>query len=143
MVSITLDKNLLCIDNIFNNNSRNSLNIICEVILDEGELLVMPVEIENHGDRIIVKLDGQMYVPDAAMLRERLLQLVEKGTHSVDVNMSRLDFIDSAGLGVLIGIHKRLIERGGHMTLTGLRGSVRELFTLTRLDKVFDIQNDQ
>jgi len=103
---------------------------------------MMPVEIENHGERILVKLDGQMYVPDAAMLRERLLQIVEKGTHSVDVNMSRLDFIDSAGLGVLIGIHKRLMERGGHMTLTGLRGSVKELFTLTRLDKVFDIQND-
>jgi anti-sigma B factor antagonist len=142
MVSITLDNNLRCIDNVFKNKVSYSLTIICEVILDEWELSMMPVEIENHGDRILVKLDGQMYVPDAAMLRERLLQLVEKGTHSVDVNMSRLDFIDSAGLGVLIGIHKRLMERGGHMTLTGLRGSVKELFTLTRLDKVFDIQND-
>ena len=102
----------------------------------------MPVEIENHGEHIMVQLNGQMYVPDAAMLRERLMQLVEKGVRNVDVNMSRLDFIDSAGLGVLIGIHKRLIEHGGRMTLSGLRGSVKELFALTRLDKVFDIKEE-
>ena len=103
----------------------------------------MPVDIENHGDNIVVQLDGQMYVPDAAMLRERLLQYVDKGIRNVDVNMSHLDFIDSAGLGVLIGIHKRLLERGGRMRLMGLRGSVKELFTLTRLDKVFEINYEQ
>lgn len=103
---------------------------------------MMPVEIENHGERIMVQLDGQMYVPDAAMLRERLLQFMDKGVHSVEVNMTHLDFIDSAGLGVLIGIHKRLLERGGRMTLLGLRGSVKELFSLTRLDKVFEIRDN-
>ncbi len=101
----------------------------------------MPVDIEKHGERIVVQLDGQMYVPDAAMLRERLLQYMDKGVQEVEVNMRQLDFIDSAGLGVLIGIHKRLLERGGHVTLRGLRGSVKELFTLTRLDKVFEIKD--
>lgn len=50
--------------------------------------------------------------PDAAMLRDRMLKYIENGVQIVNVNMSDLDFIDSTGLGVLIGIHKRLIERG-------------------------------
>jgi len=40
---------------------------------------------------------------------------------------------------VLISIHKRCLQKGGRMTVTGLRGMVEELFKLTRLDLVFDV----
>ncbi len=100
----------------------------------------MPVEIMNHGDLILVHLEGQFYVPDAELFKAKLHHFVEKGIQKVHVNMSKLDFIDCAGLGVFVSLHNQLNNRGGRLTLTGMRDHVRELFRITNLLNVLNIQ---
>ncbi|MFE8695884.1 STAS domain-containing protein [Cytobacillus sp. FJAT-53684] len=94
----------------------------------------------THPNQIKVVLEGDLYVEEATELRERLLQQIAKGVKNIDIVISGLNYIDSSGLGVLIAIQKRCIQKGGSVKIHGLRGNIKELFELTRLNKVFDIE---
>ncbi len=99
----------------------------------------MKVDICKNGSGAQVRLGGSMYVEDSASVREQLIGLIEDGMVHLTVDLSDLDYVDSSGLGVLISIHKRCLQKGGKMVITGLRGMVEELFKLTRLDLVFNV----
>lgn len=84
---------------------------------------------------------GSMYVENFAAIREQLIGLLEEGMIHLTVTLSGLDYVGSSELGVLISIHKRCLQKGGKMVVTGLRGMVEALFKRTRLDLVFNITN--
>ncbi len=100
----------------------------------------MELDITKNGDKAEVRFRGNMYVEDASSVREKLTDLLDDGVNLLVLNLSDLDYVDSSGLGVLISIHKRCIQKGGKMIVTGLRGMVDDLFKLTRLDLVFNIE---
>ena len=99
----------------------------------------MKIDISKSGNGARVNLSGSMYVEDSASVREKLIALLDEGVSNLTLELSGLDYIDSSGLGVLISTHKRCLQKGGKMTITGLRGMVEELFKLTRLDLVFNV----
>ena len=99
----------------------------------------MKVDISKSGAGARVRLGGSMYVEDSASVREQLIGLLEEGIIHLTIDLSGLEYVDSSGLGVLISIHKRCLQKGGKMVITGLRGMVEELFKLTRLDLVFNV----
>ena len=92
---------------------------------------------ENH---VQVDLSGSIYVDEAARIRESLIGYIEKGHKIFIIDLGGVDYIDSAGLGTLVAIHKRALQNGGSVIIKGLRGLVKDLFVLTRLDRVFEIQ---
>ena len=92
------------------------------------------------NDQVIVDLSGSIYVEDAAAIRFNLIEYIEKGHKRFVVNLADVDYIDSSGLGVLVAIQKRALQHGGGVVIKGLRGMVKELFELTRLTKVFEIE---
>lgn len=100
----------------------------------------MAFDIKADKNEVKVNLEGKIFVEDAAQLREKLLDLIGTGYRRFVINMSQATYIDSSGLGVLVAIHKRAIEHGGGVVIQGLQGAVRELFLMTRLNKVFDIE---
>ncbi len=87
-----------------------------------------------------VHVSGYMYVEDVAEFREEVISKMGEDVTELDMYMENLQFIDSAGLGVLISLYKRCTKRGGSMVLHDLQGSVKEIFELTRLDQVFTIK---
>jgi anti-sigma B factor antagonist len=101
----------------------------------------MKLDIDKNGNAARIRISGSMYVEDSASAREKFLALLEGNISNMTLDLSGLDYIDSSGLGMLISIHKRCLQQGGRMTISGLRGMVEELFTLTRLDLVFNVEN--
>ncbi len=101
----------------------------------------MKIDVNKSGNSSRVTISGSMYVEDSATVREKLIALLDEGASNITLDLSGLDYVDSSGLGVLISIHKRCLQKGGRMTTTGLRGMVEELFKLTRLDLVFNVSN--
>ncbi len=99
----------------------------------------MNYQIEASDDQITVILRGAVYLEESAMIREELLQYIQDGYKSFRIDMNEVTFIDSSGLGVLVAIQKRAIQHNGAVSIVGLKGSVLELFELTRLTKVFAI----
>lgn len=94
--------------------------------------------VENK--QVAVTLTGSIYVEEATSLREQLLGYIEQGHSNFCINVAGVDYIDSSGLGVLVAIHKRALQHNGKVIIKGLTGVVKELFELTRLNKVFELQ---
>lgn len=97
-------------------------------------------EISIGENQVLVKLSGTFYVEEAAQLRRGLIGHIEKGQKTFIIDLGGVDYIDSSGLGTLVDIHKRALQHGGRVIIMGLHGLVKDLFELTRLDKVFEIQ---
>lgn len=89
---------------------------------------------------VLVSLTGSLYVEEAAALREKLLEYIQAGQRNFAIDLRGVDYIDSSGLGVLVAIQKRALQSGGKVVIKGLQGTVKELFEMTRLTKVFEIQ---
>jgi len=64
---------------------------------------------------------------------------VRQGANIVIIDLTKVDFMDSAGLGVLVQIHKRVHSSGGKFCLSSISEKVKMLFELTSLDSVFEI----
>ena len=97
-------------------------------------------EITVTDNHVVVNLSGSIYVEEAAQIRESLIGYIEKGNKTFVVDLGNVDYIDSSGLGTLVGIQKRALQNGGSVIIKNLKGLVKDLFELTRLTKVFEIQ---
>lgn len=97
------------------------------------------ISIETNTIQVV--LAGNLYVEEATELRETFIQEIDRGIHNIHLNLSDLEYIDSSGLGVFIAIQKRCMQKGGSVKVKGLKGNIKELFELTRLTKVFEIED--
>lgn len=93
-----------------------------------------------EGEQVLVKISGSIYVEEAAQVRENLIGYIGKGYKDFIVDLGGVDYIDSSFLGTLITMQKRGLQNGGSVVIKGIHGPVNDLFVLTRLDKVFEIQ---
>ena len=99
----------------------------------------LDIRISGEGTRRVVELIGELDVSTSESLRAELLDLIEDGCRTLVLDMSRLALIDSTGLGVLVGILKRVLQHDGEMQLRAPRRSARKVFGITGLDRVFTI----
>jgi anti-sigma B factor antagonist len=97
------------------------------------------VEPRESGDWTVLELQGEIDLYTAPKLKEQIADLVGQGRTRLVVNLSGVAFLDSTGLGVLIGGLKRCREQGGSLALAGPGEPVRKVLTITGLDKVFPI----
>lgn len=93
----------------------------------------------QSGSHAVVHVAGEIDVYTAPALRERLDQEIERGQHDLVVDLSDVTFMDSTGLGVLVGRLKLIRVHEGAMRLVCAHDRVLKVFTITGLDKVFEI----
>lgn len=96
----------------------------------------------DHGDHTVVHLGGEIDVYTAPFVREKLDEQIHAGRADLIVDLSEVTFLDSTGLGVLVGRLKFARTRGGSLRLVGTSERVLRVFAITGLDKVFDIHPD-
>ena len=83
-----------------------------------------------------VLLSGRL---DAAQV-DRVREELKNQATSCEVNFEKLDYISSAGMGVLLGIQKRLSAHGQGLVLTHMNRHIRELFTIAGFNHIFTIK---
>ncbi|SDN03335.1 anti-sigma factor antagonist [Bacillus sp. OK048] len=101
----------------------------------------MKVNIEKQQDDkvIFVTVTGEIDAYTAPKLREELLPLSE-GTHKViTVNLKDVSYMDSTGLGVLVGLFKQLDKNDGELKLVELSDRLKRLFKITGLSTIMKI----
>lgn len=89
---------------------------------------------------MVVELRGEVDLASAPQFRRSLHDLIDQGHNRMAMDLSDLEFMDSTGLGVLIGCLKRLKEAEGTLVLAGVRPSVARVFEVTGLDRIFTIR---
>lgn len=91
----------------------------------------------SQGDRTVLAVAGEVDVYTGPTLRDRISDLLDSGSHALVVDLGRVDFIDSTGLGVLVGALNRSRELGGTLHLVCAQERVLKLLRITGLDQVF------
>jgi anti-sigma B factor antagonist len=86
-----------------------------------------------------VSVRGEVDVYTAPQLRERLYGVVAEGSSRVVLDLSAMTFIDSTGLGVVVGALKRLRESGGDLVLRSPSRSTRKVLEITGLTRIVEI----
>lgn len=89
----------------------------------------------------ILQLIGEVDVYTAPKLKEELLPMVEKTNQKVEIDLSQVDYMDSTGLGVIIGALKLSKSKDGQLTLLNATARLERLFDITGLAEVMDIEH--
>jgi anti-sigma B factor antagonist len=88
---------------------------------------------------MVVAVGGEIDVYTAPKLRERLVELINSGHYHLVINLEGVDFLDSTGLGVLVGALKRVRSHQGSLRLVCTQERLLKIFRITGLAKVFPI----
>ena len=91
----------------------------------------------------ILALEGEIDLHRSEEIKETLRPLIDQKTQRILIDLSGVNYIDSAGLAVFIETLQRVKSYGGRFAVFGLRESVRSIFEIARLDQVFQIFPDE
>lgn len=89
--------------------------------------------------RSVVEVTGEVDVYTAPSLDEELSRLIEEGRVNLVVDLSKVEFLDSTGLGVLVKALKRTREHGGSLAVVATADRITKVFRITGLDAVMSM----
>ncbi|MGO8688268.1 MAG: STAS domain-containing protein [Thermoguttaceae bacterium] len=104
------------------------------------------LEVKQVGDVTVVRFRDHKIVEDVNIqeLGSEMFQLIEvENRNKLLLNFSAVDFLSSAALGKLITLDKKMKAHGGTLKLSNIRPEIFEVFTITRLNRLFDIKDDE
>jgi anti-anti-sigma factor len=94
----------------------------------------LDIEVRNERGVVIAAVAGEIDVSTVAQFRERLLELADDGGTLI-VDLNRVTFIDSTGLGALVATAGRAAEHGGSLYAVCAQPQPRRLLWMTGVDK--------
>ena len=90
---------------------------------------------ERDGCRVL-SVTGELDVATAPQLRQEAVRLATSDRSDLVLDLSGVDFLDSTGLGVIVGVLKRIRTHGGELAVAGTEPHVRKGFDITRISDV-------
>jgi anti-sigma B factor antagonist len=104
----------------------------------------LKITIREVGHVSIVDLSGKITIGEGdSLLRERVTEILDSGKKNILLNLERVSYMDSAGIGELVACFKRAREKGGTVKLLRPVGKVMDLLVLTKLEEVFENFQDE
>jgi anti-sigma B factor antagonist len=129
---------------MFEFSGRGSRSPVCCADVDGRGESPRPQELRISGHPIddtthVIEVEGQVDLYSAPEFKERTRQVIDQGNRRVIIDLSHVSFMDSTGLGVLIGALKRLRAARAELLLVVTDYDIERLFELTGLDGSFKI----
>lgn len=104
----------------------------------------MKIEVRKAGKVSILDLSGKMVIGKGdRLLADKIHELLDAGERNFILNMEGVPWLDSGGIGEVVACYKRVRENDGQIKLEKLSGKAHDLFTMTALNRVFEIFNDE
>jgi anti-sigma B factor antagonist len=100
------------------------------------------LDVHEQDGWSVLEVGGEIDVATAPRLREQLISLVNDQRFRIVVDLEAVDFIDSTGLGVLIGALKRVRTHDGELVLVVTEPRILKVFEITGLLNVFPVRSD-
>lgn len=104
-----------------------------------GRPMPISVTTSEAGGVNIVHVSGEIDVASAAVLRDALEALIADGRRRLTLDLGGVTFMDSTGLGIVVGRLKKLARHGGTLTVAASHERVLRVFAITGLDQLIDI----
>ena len=105
----------------------------------------MAIEVRKEGDVVIVDISGRMTIGKGDVdMREKFTDLLASGERKFIFDMTRVSYVDSAGVGETVACQKRVREKDGIIRLVmPTAGKVHQIFVIAYLDRAFEIFEDE
>lgn len=97
---------------------------------------------EQVGDVVMAKLAGRLDSSSAPAAEESLSRVLGSGTPRLAIDLSKLDYISSAGLRILLVVARKVQQAQGKVALFGLGPGVREVFSISGFDRILAVRDD-
>ncbi len=102
------------------------------------------INVREAPEAVILELDGRVTLGEAiAELRDSIREALSGDQKNVVLNLENVSYIDSSGLGQLIGSYATVTSRGGQMKLVNLQKKVHDLMQITKLLTVFEVYTSE
>ena len=109
-----------------------------------GSFLDIKVNTRQLSDAVYaVEVQGEIDVYTSPRVKETINELIEGGHYNFVINLEGVRYIDSTGLGVLIGALKKVREQNGRIVLICTNPQIKKIFNITGLIKIFEIFKDE
>lgn len=93
----------------------------------------------EEGGQLVVYVNGEIDIYTSEEFKRKLNEAAELGNVCIIVDCGGLQYIDSTGLGIFVGVFKKLKQQNRNIKIINLKDSIKKLFSITSLDKLFDI----
>jgi len=97
---------------------------------------------QTMGKTVVLTLQGRFDAAVALPVKNRIRSLAEEDCRNIIVDLGKVSFIDSSGLGALVAALRYVTKDGGDLRLANMTNKIQQVFTLIRLDKVFKVYPD-
>jgi stage II sporulation protein AA (anti-sigma F factor antagonist) len=113
--------------------------------MNKGERAVsLVMDFEVKQDVLIIRLSGELDHHTAEELREKVTNTLEsESVRHIVFNLEHLTFMDSSGLGVILGRYKQIKNLGGKMIVCSISPTVKRLFEMSGLFKIVRLENNE
>lgn len=101
----------------------------------------MEIRIYSSKDKLLVQLAGRVVLDECDRLKSAVVPRIAPGIGQVVLDLGKVDFIDSAGLGALVGMKVSANKNRARLTLAGPSKSVSDILLVSKLDSIFEILN--
>jgi anti-sigma B factor antagonist len=99
----------------------------------------MEINQRAKGDVVILDISGEIDLYNAPEIKDIINQLIEEQKYNVVINLEKVSYIDSSGIGALISSLSNLKKYQGGLKIINVYASVRKVFELTKLTSFFEI----
>src|ERR1700722_10360521 len=98
--------------------------------------MTLSLTTRKHGaDIVVVELAGRITLGrESGQIEANILKLLGEGTRKIVIDLSKVDYIDSTGIGKIAYCFGKITQSGAQSRVAGARGLVMDLFRITRLD---------
>jgi anti-sigma B factor antagonist len=98
------------------------------------------VQIDTTGRTPVVRVTGDVDAFTATGLRDKLLQVAATSDHDIVIDLEAVTFLDSTGIGTLVGVLKRLRAADRDLVLRGPTEATQKVLEITSLDRMFKVE---
>ena len=101
------------------------------------------IELDQEGPASILRIEGDITSASEDEMMAAYGQALANGATAVVLDFTRLQYMNSGGIGLLVTVLVRAQRAGGRLVATGLSEHYRQIFSLTRLDEAIEIKDDE
>ncbi|MDP4164582.1 MAG: anti-sigma F factor antagonist [Bacillota bacterium] len=102
------------------------------------------IDMEIKHDVLCIRLSGELDHHTADELRTKATEAIEKnGIHHIVMNLEQLSFMDSSGLGVILGRYKQIKQNHGEMVVCAISPAIKRLFDMSGMFKIIGMEPNE
>ena len=103
----------------------------------------MNIKMDQKNNVCICRMSGEIDINTSPQIKKVFDKILSEKKEKILINFKDVSYVDSSGLATLVEMLKNIRSYGGRLKLSSLSSKIRSLFEITKLEKLFDISNDE